>query len=209
MGSLSGTRGTVGVVFPLAVFFSAALLFLAEPMLGKMVLPWLGGSPSVWTTCMLFFQAALLLGYFYAHIGPRWLGVRRHAVLHLSLLILWLLALPVRMIAVPGTLRVEHPTAWLIAVLGWSIGAPFVLLSSTGPLLQVWFSRTSHPGARNPYFLYAASNSGSLLALLCYPFVVERMLPLAGQAQLWSIGYVIVVVLVGLAVAAMVAPEIA
>ena len=178
-------------------------------MFGKMVLPWLGGSPSVWTTCMLFFQAALLLGYLYAHLGPRWLGVRRHALLHLSLLVLWLLALPVRMIVIPGTLRVEHPTAWLITVLGWSIAAPFILLSSTGPLLQVWFSRTSHPGAQNPYFLYAASNSGSLLALLSYPFIMERMLPLAGQAQLWSIGYVIVVVLVGLAVAAMVAPEIA
>ena len=150
------------MVYTLAVFFSAALLFLAEPMFGKMVLPWLGGSPSVWTTCMLFFQAALLLGYLYAHLGPRWLGVRRHALLHLSLLVLWLLALPVRMIVIPGTLRVEHPTAWLITVLGWSIAAPFILLSSTGPLLQVWFSRTSHPGAQNPYFLYAASNSGSL-----------------------------------------------
>jgi protein-L-isoaspartate O-methyltransferase len=179
----------MSLAFTLAVFLSAALLFVVEPMFGKMVLPQLGGSPAVWITCMLFFQGALLLGYLYAHVGPRWLGVRRHAVLHIGLLAVCLLALPIRVAQVPGALRVEHPTTWLLGVLTLSLGLPFVLLSSTGPLLQVWFSQTSHPEAENPYFLYAASNGGSLVALLSYPFLLEPTLPLSGQGRLWSLGY--------------------
>jgi hypothetical protein len=196
------TPGRVtGLAFTLAVFLSAALLFVVEPMFGKMVLPLLGGSPAVWTTCMLFFQGALLLGYLYAHIGPRWLGVGRHRVLHIGLLALCLLLLPIRVAATPGTFGPEHPSAWLIWVLALSLGAPFVLLSSTGPLLQLWFSQTSHPEADSPYFLYAASNAGSLLALLSYPFLIEPTIPLRGQSRLWSLGYLALVILVAISAA--------
>ena len=182
--------------FTLAVFVSAGLLFIVEPMFGKMVLPLLGGSPAVWTTCMLFFQGALLLGYVYAHVGPQWLGVRRHLVLHLALLALALLLLPLGVTEPFLGLREEHPTFWLLGVLTVSLGVPFILLSSTGPLLQVWFSKTSDPEAHNPYFLYAASNAGSLLALMSYPFLLEPTISLSGQAQLWSWGYFLLVGLV-------------
>ena len=188
--------GMMGLMFTLAVFLSAALLFAIEPMFGKMVLPRLGGSPAVWTTCMLFFQVALLLGYWYAHIGPSWLGLRRHTAVHLVLLALCLFLLPITVTDTAGAARLEHPTLWLLAVLTISLGVPFVLLSSTGPLLQVWFSRTSHPSAHNPYFLYAASNAGSLLALLSYPFLLEPTTTLKGQTRLWSLGYVALVALV-------------
>src|SRR5919106_7041506 len=135
--------GFLGPAFTLAVFISAALLFVVEPMFGKMVLPLLGGSPAVWTTCILFFQGALLLGYLYAHVAPTWLGLRRHTLLHLGLLALCLVLLPLEVSESTGNLRVEHPTLWLLLVLPVSLGAPFVLLSSNGPLLQVWFYRTS------------------------------------------------------------------
>jgi hypothetical protein len=184
------------LVFTLAVFLSAALLFVVEPMFGKMVLPLLGGSPAVWTTCMVFFQGALLLGYLYAHLGPRWLGLRRHAVVHIVLLALCVLVLPIGVAATAGTFRLEHPNVWLLWVLTLSLGAPFVLLSSTGPLLQVWFSKTTHPDADRPYFLYAASNAGSLIALVSYPFLIEPLIPLQGQSRLWSIGFLVLIAVV-------------
>jgi hypothetical protein len=186
----------MGLIFTLAVFLSAALLFVIEPMFGKMVLPTLGGSPAVWTTCMLFFQAALLVGYWYAHAAPAWLGVGRHTWVHLGLLVACLFLLPLGTAQIPGTLRVEHPTLWLLAVLTVSIGPPFVLLSSTGPLLQVWFSRSAHPSAHDPYFLYSASNAGSLIALLSYPFLIEPSTTLRTQARLWSVGYLVLAALV-------------
>jgi hypothetical protein len=189
----------IGLAFTLAVFLSAALLFVVEPMFGKMVLPLLGGSPSVWTTCMLFFQGALLLGYLYAHVGPKWLGLRRHTALHIVLLVLCFLVLPISVAGTAGAFRLDHPNAWLLWVLTVSLGAPFILLSSTGPLLQVWFSRTSHPAAHNPYFLYAASNTGSLLALLSYPFLIEPTITLKGQTRFWSLGFIVLVGLVLLA----------
>jgi hypothetical protein len=189
----------IGLAFTLAVFLSAALLFVVEPMFGKMVLPLLGGSPAVWTTCMLFFQGALLLGYLYAHVGPKWLGLRRHTALHIGLLALCFLVLPISVAGTAGAFRLDHPNAWLLWVLTVSLGAPFILLSSTGPLLQVWFSRTSHPAAHNPYFLYAASNTGSLLALLSYPFLIEPTITLKGQTRFWSLGFIVLVGLVLLA----------
>src|SRR5215211_5571256 len=151
------------LVFTLAVFLSAALLFVVEPMFGKMVLPLLGGSPAVWTTCMLFFQGALLLGYLYAHLGPRWLGLRWHTMLHILLLALCFLLLPIGVTETASAFRLENPTGWLLWVLTLSLGVPFTLLSSTGPLLQVWFSKISHSDAADPYFLYGASNAGSVL----------------------------------------------
>jgi hypothetical protein len=193
--------GFLGLAFTLAVFLSAALLFIVEPMFGKMVLPLLGGSPAVWTTCMLFFQGALLLGYWYAHVFPGRLGLRRHTLVHLGLLALCLALLPIGVTGVVSDFRLEHPTLWLLVVLTVSLGAPFVLLSSTGPLLQVWFSRTAHPSAHNPYFLYAASNAGSLIGLLSYPFLIEPAITLRGQTRLWSLGYVLLVALVFVAAA--------
>jgi len=191
----------IGLAFTLAVFLSAALLFVVEPMFAKMVLPLLGGSPAVWTTCMLFFQGALLLGYLYAHVGPRWLGLRRHTILHIILLALCLLVLPISVAGTAAAFRLEHPNVWLLWVLTLSLGAPFVLLSSTGPLLQVWFSRTSHPEADRPYFLYAASNAGSLLALLSYPLLIEPFIPLKGQSRLWSLGFLVLIAVVAMSAA--------
>lgn len=196
MGPSKGPSGLTGLAFTLAVFLSAALLFVVQPMFAKMVLPLLGGSPAVWTTCMLFFQGALLLGYLYAHMGPLWLGLRRHTLLHLALLAACVLLLPIGVAEIAGGFHLEHPNLWLLSILTLSLGAPFVLLSSTGPLLQVWFSRTSHPSAHNPYFLYAASNAGSLIALLSYPFLIERAITLKGQTRLWSLGYIVLIALV-------------
>src|SRR5215204_2655579 len=191
-------RTSSALAFTVAVFISAALLFVVEPMFGKMVLPLLGGSPAVWTTCMLFFQGALLLGYLYAHLGPRWLGLRRHTLVHVLLLALALLSLPISVAGTSGAFRFEHPNVWLLWVLTLSLGAPFVLLSSTGPLLQVWFSKTTHPDAERPYFLYAASNGGSLIALVSYPFLIEPLIPLQGQSRLWSGGFLILIAMVAL-----------
>jgi hypothetical protein len=198
LGTFEGRSrpAVLALVFTLSVFLSAALLFIVEPMFGKMVLPLLGGSPAVWTTCMLFFQGALLIGYWYAHVGPTRLGLRRHTLLHLALLTLCVLLLPIEISGRAEGLRVDHPTPWLLLVLTASVGVPFVLLSSTGPLLQVWFSRTTHPSAHNPYFLYAASNAGSLIALLSYPFVIEPRITLGQQTRFWTIGYIVLVGLV-------------
>ena len=196
---INASRRLAALAFTLAVFLSAALLFVVEPMFGKMVLPILGGTPAVWTTCMLFFQGALLLGYLYAHVGPRWLGLRWHTALHIVLLTASILLLPVSVATTASALRVEHPTGWLLWVLTVSLGAPFTLLSSTGPLLQVWFSRTSHPQATDPYFLYGASNAGSLLGLLSYPFVLEPNATLHQQGSWWSWGYIGLVAIVTMA----------
>ena len=192
----SGGRGRAGArLTPLVLLFGtglwagSVLMFLLEPMAAKMVLPFLGGSPSVWNTCVVFFQAMLLAGYAYAHAGPAWLGLRRHAVLHVGLLLLSTLALPyaLRIGAPPGA---SSPVPWLLLQLLTSIGLPFFLLATTAPLLQTWFSRTRHRAARDPYFLYAASNFGSLVGLLLYPALVEPLLPLRLQAEFWKYGYV-------------------
>jgi hypothetical protein len=176
------------LVFALTLFCSAALLFLVEPMIGKMILPLLGGTPAVWNTCMVFFQAVLLLGYGYAHISTSWFGARKQAVLHLLLLALPLLFLP---LGVNGNLIQgdDNPIPHLLLLLSLSVGVPLFVVSSSTPLLQKWFATTSHPAARDPYFLYGASNLGSLLALIAYPTVVEPYLRLAQQGFDWSIGY--------------------
>jgi SAM-dependent methyltransferase len=164
-------------------------------MFAKMVLPLLGGSPAVWNTCVLFFQSTLLLGYLYAHLGPRLLGVRRHAIFHLVAVLLSLLALPVAIHTMGSPPNVGSPVAWLIQVLTLSLGIPFLLLSSTGPLVQQWFSAMDRPGNLDPYFLYSASNVGSLLGLVAYPAIIEASLPLRGQARVWTGGYLLLVAL--------------
>lgn len=187
------------LLYSLTLFVSALLLFWVQPMFTKWVLPLLGGSPAVWNTALVFFQATLLLGYLYAHLAPRALGVRRHAILHFFLLGAVFLWLP---LGVPDGWAPPvdgAPVLWLVALLAVAIGLPFFALATTAPLVQRWFAATDHTHAKDPYFLYAASNLGSLVALLGYPFVVEPLLGLRGQAGLWGVAYGLFVFLMALA----------
>jgi spermidine synthase len=178
-------------LYALAVFASAALVFLVEPMIARMVLPRLGGSSAVWNTSLAFFQLALLGGYAYAHALQRLRSLKAQMAVHLAVLILAALALPLRISEVFGPPSLDQPAFWLIGVLAVSVGAPFAALSATAPLLQAWYARLSpaEGGGGDPYRLYAASNLGSLLALVSYPVLVEPLLRLKLQAFSWSLGY--------------------
>ncbi|MDZ4371518.1 MAG: fused MFS/spermidine synthase [Phenylobacterium sp.] len=191
-------------LFVLTVFSSAALVFMVQPMVAKLVLPMLGGSPSVWNTSMAFFQLALLAGYFYAHLLQRIPSVRGQAMAHVAALIVAAVALPLRVNGLAGPPSSDHPNLWLLAVLGLSIGAPFAVLSATAPLVQAWHARTiGVVEGKEPYALYAASNFGSLIALLAYPILVEPLSSLAGQRYGWSAGYgvfVLIIAVLGVAV---------
>ncbi|MGH8893725.1 MAG: spermidine synthase, partial [Actinomycetes bacterium] len=184
------TLAGVVLLFGAASFLGAALLFLIEPMLAKLVLPAFGGSPMVWNTCTLFFQVLLLAGYAYVHVSTRRLGSRRQPWLHLVLLVLPLLVLPVALPSDTAPPADGEPALWLLRVLALAAGLPFALLATTGPLLQRWFSWTDHRRAHDPYFLYAASNAGSVVGLLGYPFAVEPTVGLADQTRWWSMAYV-------------------
>jgi len=184
------------ILLPVTIFLSAFLLFQVQPMIGRYVLPWFGGGPAVWTNCMLFFQARLLAGYAYAH----WLGSARNGKLssgiHIGLLAVSLLFLPIAP-------RADHwkpassddPSGRILLLLAATVGVPYLLLSSTTPLLQRWFHLTRE--GKSPWRLYALSNLGSLLALLSYPFVFEPFLRLHTQTFIWSALYVFFVVLCG------------
>jgi hypothetical protein len=179
----------------MTIFLSAFLLFQVQPLIGKVILPWFGGTPAVWMSCLLFFQVLLLGGYLYAHLLVDKLAVRWQGRVHLAVLLGSLALLPI----VPDTSWKPGPQSDpLLSILGLlfvTVGGPFLVLSTTGPLLQAWFVRR-HPG-RSPYRLYALSNAGSLLALLSYPFVFEPALRLPLQLSLWSWGHVAFVVLCG------------
>ena len=177
--------------FAVAVFVSAGLVFLVEPMIARMVLPRLGGSSSVWNTSPAFFQAALLAGYAYAHWLQRVRALKAQVAIHIAVLALAALALPLRITELFGPPSVDQPALWLLGVLTVSVGAPFAALSATAPLLQAWYARLTRgaAGAKDPYVLYAASNLGSLLALIAYPVLVEPALKLHVQALAWSVGY--------------------
>lgn len=183
------------VVFTASIFTSAFLLFLVQPMFSRMVLPLLGGTPAVWNTCMLFFQAALLAGYGWAHVGGQKLGARRQAAVHVVLLLVAAALLPIS-VAGAAPQGGAAPIPWLLLLMVTTVGLPFFVLSATGPMLQKWFADTGHPGAANPYWLYAASNLGSMLALLGYPFLMEPRLRLAEQSLTWAVGYGVLAVLV-------------
>ena len=186
-------------LYAATLFVSALLLFALQPMFAKMVLPRLGGSPSVWSVAMVFFQGALLLGYAYAHLISRLLAPGRAALAHLAVLAIAGLTLPIGIAAgfdVPPETGVAF---WLIGLFAASIGLPFAALSASAPLLQNWFAASGHRQAGNPYVLYAASNLGSFIALLAYPFVIEPLLPLRQQTSLWSIGFATLAVLIALA----------
>lgn len=175
-------------LFALAIFASAGLVFLVEPMVARMVLPRLGGSTAVWNTSLAFFQAALLAGYAYVHGLQRIRSLKIQMAMHLGVLALAALALPLRISSLLGAPSLGQPALWLLGVLAVSIGAPFAALSATAPLLQAWYARL-RGGDRDPYVLYAASNLGSLLALVAYPVLVEPLLRLKTQALSWSLGY--------------------
>ncbi|HWB71648.1 MAG TPA: fused MFS/spermidine synthase [Egibacteraceae bacterium] len=177
------------LLFGVASFLSAGLLFLVQPMAGKLVLPLFGGSASVWNAAMLFFQTVLLAGYAYAHVSTQRLGLRRQPLLHAAALLVPLLVLPIALPTEAPPPEGVMPALWLLQVLVLMVGAPFLLVSTSGPLLQRWFSATDHHRAGDPYFLYAAGNAGSLLALLAYPLLVEPALSLEAQTRLWSFGY--------------------
>ena len=189
-------------LFAVTLFCSALLLFAVQPMFAKMVLPILGGSPSVWSVAMVFFQAALLAGYGYAHLVARNLTVGQGALVHLAVLAVAALTLPVSLSHGFGVPPSNGVGLWLIALFAISIGLPFVALSASAPLLQSWFAASGHPQARNPYVLYAASNLGSFAALLLYPLVIELWLPLRAQSWAWSAGFAALAVMVAIAAVA-------
>jgi SAM-dependent methyltransferase len=191
------------LLYALTMFAGATLLFAMQPMVGKMILPLLGGTPAVWSTCMVFFQAALLGGYAYAHLICAKLRLSRQVGVHLIMLALPFAVLPLAIR--PNLLRggEANPVLDVLTLLSVSVGLPFLVVSATAPLLQRWFTQTGHPAARDPYFLYAASNLGSMLALLGYPTLVEPRLHLQGvswltQTRLWTAGYAALTVLVAL-----------
>ncbi len=178
----------------LTIFLSAFLLFQVQPLIGRYILPWFGGGPAVWTACMLFFQLLLLVGYAYAHLSSSRLGQRTQAWLHAALLAASLWFLPIEPDAsVWKPLAPDEPTGYILALLLATVGMPYVLLSSTAPLIQRWFSLT-YPG-QAPYRLYALSNAGSLLALLTYPFVMEPSLTLGVQVDVWSWAFAVFAIL--------------
>jgi spermidine synthase len=176
-------------LFASTIFLSSSLIFTVEPMVAKMMLPALGGSPAVWTTCVLFFQVTMLGAYLYAHLLATRLTPARQLYVHLALLGLAASLLPVALNAdrVPPT--TNTPVFWLLGVLAVTVGLPFFALSATAPLLQQWFARTRHSHARDPYFLYASSNIGSLVALLSYPLILEPSWTLRQQSASWSVAY--------------------
>lgn len=185
-------------LYSVTVLASAFLLFGVQPIAGRMLLPVLGGVPGAWTACLLFFQCALLLGYGWGEALSRIESVRTRIALHLALVLVPLALLP----PVPpneaslGISPSTSPTLFALVFLGRSVGLPFFALSTTAPMLQSWLARTDHPASARPYFLYAASNVGSLGSLLAYPFVVEPLLGLSAQRMAFGVGYAFLVLLV-------------
>jgi len=175
--------------YAVTIFTGSFLLFQVQPLITKYILPWFGGGPMVWTTCMLFFQVFLLGGYGYAHLSIRRFGPRLQASLHGALLLAALLQLPITPAGDWKPLSPAEPTWDILLLLGATVGFPYFVLSSTTPLMQAWFSR-EHPGT-SPYRLYALSNAGSLLALLSYPFVFEPVFSRSAQSNFWAFGYAV------------------
>lgn len=175
-------------IYALTIFASAFLLFLVQPIMAKQILPWFGGSAAVWTTCLMFFQLVLLFGYAYADWTIRFLKPRPQVILHAALLVLSLLSLPIIAGSNWKPEGAEDPTWLILGLLAATIGLPYFLLSTTGPLLQAWFAR-SFPEAKNVYRLFALSNAASLVALLAYPFAVEPWITTHEQSLYWSVGY--------------------
>src|SRR5262249_43226348 len=182
--------------FVAAIILSASLLFMVQPMFTKLVLPRFGGAPSVWSVAIVFFQTALLAGYAYAHWLTRYAPGRLSVAAHLTVMIAAVFVLPLSIAAGWDRPPESGQALWLIGLFTASIGLPFFALAANSPLLQAWFARTDHPAARDPYFLYAASNVGSFLALLSYPLIVEPLIRLYDQTWLWTIGFYVLILLI-------------
>src|SRR4051812_35949721 len=160
-------------------------------MIARMVLPQFGGSPSVWTTCMLFFQVLLLAGYLYAHLSWTWLPRKAQVVIHLLMLLVPLAFLPFAITpdrALPGG---QEPTVSLLTLLLVTVGMPFFVVATSSPLLQAWYSAARGGDSGDPYWLYAASNTGSLASLVGYPFLIQPNFTLRAQSAIWAVGYLV------------------
>ena len=197
--AISAPRATILVpAYVATMLLSACLLFLVQPMFARMALPLLGGTPAVWAIAMCFFQAMLLGGYAYAHVLKKYVSPRTAVALHVALMACAWLFLPVAIPPVDVPASGAGAGIWLVGLMARAIGFPFFMLSATAPLLQSWFARTSHQNSDNPYFLYSASNIGSIGALMLYPFIVEPLMGLHTQSLLWSIGYGILTIAIAL-----------
>ena len=184
------------VLYALTILVSAFLLFQVQPIIAKSILPWFGGSAAVWTTCLLFFQMILLLGYLYAHALVRYLKPRMQMLVHGTMLLISLIALPVYPNVSWKPTGAEEPTMRILGLLAATIGLPYLLLSTTGPLLQAWYARRFKGSI--PYRLYALSNAGSMFALISYPVLFEPAFGTRQQAFMWSWGFGAFVLLCGL-----------
>ncbi|HEY2382426.1 MAG TPA: fused MFS/spermidine synthase [Terriglobia bacterium] len=176
-------------IFAPTIFLSAFLLFCFEPMIGKMMLPLLGGAAAVWITCLLFFQLMLLAGYGYALVLERYLPARAQIIVHAVMMVAVLFFLPIHFVTRPDEAASINPSGWLLWQLVKSAGIPFGIVSTTAPLLQAWLTKTKAAAARDPYFLYAISNAGSLIALVAYPLLIEPRIGVREQTWLWSTAY--------------------
>lgn len=183
-------------LFAATLFTSASLMFVLQPLFGKILLPLLGGSPAVWNTCMVFYQSVLFLGYLYAHYLSTRYSQHRQILIHTAVILISFLALPLALPenTVPPT--ESNPTFWLLWTLFLAIGLPFFVVSTTAPLIQKWFAHVGHHTSHDPYYLYAASNTGSLIALLSYPFLLEPNIGLANQKSYWGVGYLLLCLLI-------------
>jgi hypothetical protein len=184
------------LIYALTILVSAFLLFQVQPVIAKIILPWFGGSAAVWTVCLLFFQVVLLLGYLYAHATVRYLKPRAQMILHLALLAVSLLALPIYPAARLKPAGTEDPTLDILVLLAVTVGLPYFLLSTTGPLVQAWYARRFKNSM--PYRLYALSNAGSMFALISYPVLFEPVFGVHRQATNWSAAYVLFMALCAL-----------
>jgi hypothetical protein len=176
------------IPFAIAVFLSASLVFLVQPLFAKLLLPRFGGAPAVWNTCTVFFQAILLVGYCYTWLTTKWLSPKRQIIVHCLVLLATMAFLPVDLPG-PEAYSDWNPVFGLIATLVVTLGGPYFAVSTTTPLIQHWFSGIGHERSSDPYFLYAVSNAGSFVGLLAYPFAVELMFDSATQRVLWTVGY--------------------
>src|SRR3954471_4725282 len=181
------------LLYALTILVSAFLLFQVQPVIAKIILPWFGGSAAVWTTCLLFFQMVLLLGYLYAHAVVRYLRPRTQMLLHGGLLVLSAAALPIYPRLAWKPTGGEEPMLAILKLLALSVGLPYFLLSTNGPLIQAWYARR-FKGAM-PYRLYALSNAGSMFALISYPALFEPIFGTHRQALIWSVAYGVFILL--------------
>jgi spermidine synthase len=186
----------MAILFGSTLFVSALLLFMIQPLVGRLVLPLLGGSATVWTTCLVFFQAVLLAGYAWSHAMTR-MPARAQSWVHLGVLLMAVLTLPLRLLGDLIPSATSSPQARLLAVLVSSVGLVFFALATNAPTLQRWFAATGHPRRKDPYFLYSASNAGSLLGLMLYPIVLEPYFTVTQHRWAWTAGYVVLLVLMG------------